>query len=120
MKEIILGIAYNFDSSLALEMTRWNAVLWSIADIVICVLFLDLADRVRADARKGRRAYVRWGIFAATIIATPRLLYAASQRELFMLEAFICGFQFLVLIWTAIGDARSFLHFYHSYFHSQS
>lgn len=101
----------------ALAWTRWNALAWSIADILLCVFLLDLTDRARRV--EGRcRARLRWSLFAVSVLLTPALFVASSQQAIFREEAIICGLQFLVLAGTAVLDARLLLRMHARYFDS--
>ena len=115
MMEFMVAVADFYTPGRALEWTRWNAILWQAADIVLCMALLDLTDRARR-LEQGRRAWVRWLLFLASVILTPALFTAGSQKEIFRIEAIVCGLQFLVLASTAVIDARLLLRMHKRYF----
>ncbi len=111
MTSILLWVAETYDPAAALRATQINAILWSLADIAIVAAVLDAVDFLRRREGAENAAYRRW-ILAATILLTPGLVFAADQREVFILESVICGLQFLVLAETAWRERTRLLEAY--------
>lgn len=108
MESLLLSLASELTVPRLFEATRWNALLWSIADLGVCIVVLDVAERCRA-----KKAWIRRMVVAATGVASLGIFLVSTPRELFALEAFICGTQFLVILGTIIYESRIFIDFYH-------
>ncbi len=101
-------IATHFTGDLYLTSTKTQALAWSGADLVLVFVFLKIASLLRE--REGLDpAPWRYGLLAATALATPLLIFAATPRQILWMESAVCGTQFLLLVFTLVRDRRRFL-----------
>lgn len=98
-----------------LEATRWNAILWSIADVAICAIFIDIIDRCRRAEGLSRRREL-WTLLALSIVFTPLLYFAPSHRTIMRIEIGVCGAQFLILVWGIASEWRRLVRIYETRF----
>ena len=104
----LLWIATHFTADLYLTSTKVQGLAWSGADLVLVFILLRIASLLRG--REGLRP-IRWryGLLGATAMATPLLAFAATSRQILLLESAICGTQFLVLAYTLARERARFL-----------
>lgn len=108
LSQALLWIGTHFTAGVYLNSTKVQGLMWSTADIVLVFIFLRIADvlRVREGVRRIRWRYV---ILAGTALLTPLLVFAATPRQILILESIVCGTQFLLLVVTLFTEKRRFL-----------
>jgi len=99
--QVLLWIGTRFTAEAYLVSTKVQGLLWSAADIVLVLAFLRIAGALRA---RDHAPSIRWryGLLAATALLTPLLAFAATSRQILLLESLICGVQFLILVATLL------------------
>jgi hypothetical protein len=103
-----LWIAARFTPEAYMVSTKVQGLVWSLADLLLVFVFLRIADTLR-EGQGAPPIRWRYALLAATALATPLLLFAASSRAILLLESLICGVQFLILVATLVLERARFL-----------
>ena len=93
MNDLLMWILSWFDESRYVAATQIQGLLWSAADLTLLWMLLKITDLIR-----GKRATYRWIVWSLTAVATPLLFFMHTRMDILMLEAAICGTQFLLLL----------------------
>lgn len=108
MKHLLLGISRTFDYHAYMRLTRIQAIFWSLADIIMILVFLRIVELLLRK-KGGRLSVWRYFFLLISALMTPMLLKAGSSRSFLLTEAAIFTIQYLLLIYTLIRDGRSVL-----------
>ena len=103
-----LWIATHFTAGLYLTSTKAQGLIWSGADVVLVFILLRIASLLRAR-EEARPIRWRYGLLAATALATPLLVFAGTSRQILLLESAVCGVQFLLLLYTLVRERGRFV-----------
>lgn len=109
MVEILREIGPYFSSDAYLTWTRVQCVLWTAADVVIVVVLLLMANRVRTAV--GVRPHVYSFILVAlTVCLVPFVILASTGRLVFLLELLVTVPHFLLILYVLLADRKYFIH----------
>ncbi len=100
-----LWIGTHFTAEVYLSSSKLQGILWSAADIALVLALLKIADFVRARSRE-KKIVFRYLFLWCSALATPLMLFAQSPQQFFLLEAGICGVQFLILVYTVVAERK--------------
>jgi hypothetical protein len=100
-----LWIGAHFTADAYLFSSKLQGILWSAADIVLVLALLKIADFVRARSRE-KKIVLRYLLLWLSVLITPLLLFVQSPRQFFLLEASVCGTQFLILVYTVMVERK--------------
>ena len=103
---IFYWLAINFTGERYIFYTTNQGIIWSLADIILVLALLLIADSIRR-VQERKRIKIRYGLLAFTALTTPLLLFAQTPARIFYIESIVCGLQFLILVFTLITDSRS-------------
>ena len=110
MDEVFLAIGSDFTAEAYMFSTKCQGVLWSLADVVLVVAALRIADLARAHVHK-RKILFRYLLLWISAALVPFLLFTETKEQFFVLESFICGMQFVILVYTALLERKGVLAF---------
>lgn len=105
---ILLWIGANFTTEVYMYYTKLQGILWSLADIVLVLALLKIADLIRARAQK-KKIRFRYLFLLFSAILTPLLVFTQSPKQFFILESIICGTQFVILVYTVVGERKGMM-----------
>lgn len=114
VEKIFLWIGSRFHQELYLLFSKLQAICWSVADILLVLAVLKIADLARRREGLGRLTplyFVLWG----TALLTPLLIFAGRPRQIFLLESVICGCQFLILLYVVLTERKRVLRLFFSH-----
>ncbi|MBN1332703.1 MAG: hypothetical protein JW971_02980 [Synergistales bacterium] len=103
-----MSISSTFDYHAYMKLTKVQAIFWSLADILMILVFLWIVDLLLRK-RGGKISAWRYLLLLLSALMTPMLLLAGSSRSFFLMEAAIFAVQYLLLIYTLIRDGKSVL-----------
>lgn len=114
VENLFLWIGSRFHQELYLMTSKIQAICWSIADIILVLAVLKIADLARR--REGlRRLTPLYFVLWSTALLTPLLIFAWRPRQIFLLECVICGCQFLILLYVALTERHRVLGLFFSH-----
>jgi hypothetical protein len=105
LEAVFLWIGAHFTAEAYLFSSKLQGILWSAADIVLVLALLKIADFVRAKSRE-KKIVFRYLFLWISALITPLMLFAQSPQQFFLLEAAICGTQFLILVYTDVAERK--------------
>ena len=105
LEAVFLWIGVHFTGEAYLFFSKLQGILWSTADIVLILALLKIVGFVRARSRE-KKIVVRYLFLWISALITPLMLFAQSPRQFFLLEAALCGTQFLILVYTVIAERK--------------
>jgi hypothetical protein len=105
LEEPLLWIGAHFTADVYLASSKLQGILWSAADIALVLAFLRIADFVRARTGE-KKIRFRYHFLWLSALLTPLMLFARTPQQFFLLEAVICGTQFLILVYTVVAERR--------------
>jgi peptidoglycan/LPS O-acetylase OafA/YrhL len=100
-----LWIGAHFTAEVYLFSSKLQGMLWSAADIVLVLALLKIADFVRHRSGEKKIA-LRYLFLWLSALITPLMFFAQSPQQFFLLEAAICGMQFLILVYTVVAERK--------------
>ena len=109
--EIFLWLGAVFTMETYMFHTKVQGILWSVADVILILVLLRIADHTRAGTKRERIIW-RYVLLCLTAVITPLLLLSKTPREFFLLESVICGTQFVILVYSIIVERRGALDFF--------
>ena len=105
LEAVFLWIGAHFTAEAYLLSSKLQGILWSAADIVLVLVLLKIADFVRA--RSGEtKIVIRYLLLWLSALMTPLMFFVNSPQQFFLLEAAVCGTQFLILVYTVTAERR--------------
>ena len=105
LEAAFLWVGAHFTAEVYLFSSKLQGIVWSAADIVLVLALLKIADFVRH--RSGQKKIVfRYLFLWLSALITPGMLFAQSPQQFFLLEAAICGMQFLILVYTVVVERK--------------
>ena len=109
ISQLFFWIGSNFTTETYLFYTKIQGIIWSVADIVLVLTFLKIAEYVR---RYNGETRIRWryGLIIFSAALTPFIIFTQNPRQFYFLESAVCGIQFAVLIYTVMAEGMSILH----------
>ena len=105
LEAVFLWIGAHFTGEAYLFFSKLQGILWSAADIVLVLALLKIADFVRARSRE-KKIVVRYLFLWISALITPLVFFVKSPQQFFLLEAAVCGTQFLILVYTVIAERK--------------
>ncbi len=109
MEALVQWAAENFTFDLYMLTTKIQGILWSIADIALIYYFLKIAALTCNDAQSAKMKIRFFSLWLSAAL-TPFLLFTHTKFQYFVLDAVICGFQYLILLVTLILSGKKMLH----------
>ncbi len=105
LEALFLWIGAHFTTEAYLLSSKLQGILWSAADIVLVLALLKIADFVRA--RSGEtKIVIRYLLLWLSALITLLMFFVQSPKQFFLLEAAVCGTQFLILVYTVIAERK--------------
>jgi hypothetical protein len=111
MDALVQWAAGNFTFNLYMLTTKIQGILWSIADIALVYYFLKIAA-VASDDRQSAKMRIRFSFLWLSAILTPFLLITHTRLQYLILDAVICGFQYLILLYTLVFSGKRMLNYF--------
>ena len=111
MDALVQWAAGNFTFDLYMLTTKIQGILWSIADIALVYYFLKIAA-ITSDDRQTAKMRIRFSCLWLSAILTPFLLITHTKFQYFFLDAVICGFQYLILLYTLVFSGKRMLNYF--------
>ena len=104
-ESLLLLVGKNFTTEVYMFYTKLQGMIWSIADIVLVLVLLKIADLIRKRSQK-KRITLRYVFLLVSAILTPLLIFTKTPRQFLLLESIICGTQFSILVYTVIVEIK--------------
>lgn len=104
-ESLLLLVGKNFTTEVYMFYTKLQGMIWSIADIVLVLVLLKIADLIRKRSQK-KRITLRYVFLLVSAILTPLLVFTKTPRQFLLLESIICGTQFSILVYTVIVEIK--------------
>lgn len=108
---IFLRIASDFTPSTYLVTTKILGLAWSAADILLVYYFLKILNLAK---QKQHQAPIWWRFLFLWISAclTPLLIIVSASKAFFILDAVICGIQYMILLISLVLDRQLMINFF--------
>jgi hypothetical protein len=105
---LFLWVGVNFTTDVYMFYTKFQGMLWSLADIILVLAFLRIADLIRLRRHESKMRF-RYLLLWFSALITPLLLLTQTPRQILILESIICGTQFSILVYTVISERKGML-----------
>jgi TRAP-type C4-dicarboxylate transport system permease large subunit len=105
IEKVFLWIGAEFTGNVYLSASKFQGILWSLADIVLIYAFLRIVDFARANFQR-KRVVFRYVFLALSALLTPFLIVSETPKAFFSLECIICGVQFSILLYSAVAERK--------------
>ncbi len=110
MEKVLIYINQNFSYEIYILSTKIQGLIWTIADIILVFCVLKIINIARSSLNKEPTIF-RYALLIISIALVPLLILTRSSDEFFRVESFLCGIQFLILIYTVLYDRKSFIRY---------
>ena len=102
---LFMWVGRHFTTETYMVLTKAQGMVWSMADIALVYAFLKISDFIRSLVGQKNIRY-RYYLLYFTAVLTPLILATENPRQLYLLEALVCGIQFAVLVLTLVIERK--------------
>ncbi|MBN1849361.1 MAG: hypothetical protein JW932_12325 [Deltaproteobacteria bacterium] len=108
IENALLWLVQHFNTPRYMFHTKLQALVWSLADIVLVFAFLKIIDRMkRKEGRKG--ITVRFWFLYCTAGLKIIPFFFGTPEMFISLDFLICGLQYAILVYTIIVDRKTLM-----------
>lgn len=105
MQTLLQWASEYFTVAMYLQATKIQGIFWSAADIMLVYYFLKIAALCDGDPNRAKMT-ARYALLWVSALLTPLLLITQTQDQYFILDAVICGIQYLILLYTLVRSGK--------------